>query len=159
MAEPIGSREAAQALAQIRDRREQVIDAATIPAWYWWLIGGLNVLLGVAVESHRPAFVAVGAVVFGVGLLVGTGWIVRRAIRVQIRTNLMGVRGVGLILALVAVTVAAALSVAFSLKGAGVAYPATWGQVAAAVCLVVGGPLLMRALRRIMLEHRAGSGR
>lgn len=159
MAEPIGSREAAQALAQIRDRRGQVIDAAMIPAWYWWLIGGLNVLLGVAVESRRPAFVAVGAVVFAVGLLAGTGWIVRRAIRVQVRTDLIGVRGLGLILGFVAITVAAALAVAFSLKGAGAAYPATWGQLAAAGCLVTGGPLLMRALRRIMLDHRAGSGR
>jgi hypothetical protein len=157
MAEQIESVEAAQALAQIRDRRGQVIDAAMIPAWYWWLIGGLNVLLGVAVESRRPAFVAVGAVVFAVGLLVGTGWIVRRAIQVQVRTDLVGVRGLGLILGFVAVTVAAALSVAFGLKGAGVAYPASWGELAAAVCLVVGGPLLMRALRRIMIDH--GSGR
>lgn len=159
MAEQIESAEAAQALAQIRDRREQVIDAALIPTWYWWLVGGLNVLLGVAVESHRPAFVAVGAVVFAVGLFAGTGWIVRRAIRVKVRTDLLGVRGVGLILGFVAVTVAAALSVAFSLEGAGVAYPATWGELAAAVCLVVGGPRLMRALRRIMLDHGTESGR
>jgi hypothetical protein len=159
MTEQIGSTEAAQALARIRDRQEQVIDTAMIPTWYWWLVGGLNVLLGVAVESHRPAFVAVAAVVFGLGLLAGTGWVVRRAIRVKVRTDLVGVRGLGLILGFVAVTVAAALSVAFSLKGAGVAYPATWGQLAAAVCLVVGGPLLMRALRRIMLDHGTESGR
>jgi hypothetical protein len=149
----IGSTEAAQALAQIRDRREQVIAAATIPAWYWWLIGGSNVLLGAAVESHWPAFIAVASVVFGVGLLAGTARIVRRAIRVKVRTDLIGVRGLGLIFGFVAVTVAAALAVAFGLEDAGVAYPATWGELAAAACLVVGGPLLMRALRRIMLEH------
>jgi hypothetical protein len=159
MVDHIGSSEAARALAQIRDRREQVIDAAMIPAWYWWLIGGLNVLLGVAVESRRPAFVAVGAVAFAVGLIAGTGWIVRRAIRVQVRADLMGIRGLGLIFGFVAVTVAVALAVAFSLKGAGVAYPATWGELSAAVCLVVGGPLLMRALRRIMLDPATESRR
>lgn len=159
MAEQIESTEAAQALAQIRDRREQVIDAAMIPNWYWWLIGGLNVVLGAAVESHRPPFVAVGSVVFAVGLVAGTAQIVRRALHVNVRTDLLGVRGAGLILGFVAVTVAAALAVAFSLKGAGVAYPATWGEAAAAVCLVVGGPMLMRALRRIMLNHGTESGR
>ena len=54
---------------------------------------------------------------------------------------------------------AAALAVAFSLEAAGTAYPATWGEVTAAVCLVVGGPLLMRALRRIMLDNAAESDR
>jgi len=159
MAEKIESTEAAQALAQIRDRRQQVIDATMIPAWYWGLVGGLNVLLTVAVESRRPTFVAVGAVVFAVGLLAGTGWVVRRAIRVKVRTDLLGVRALKLILGFVAVTVAAALSVAFSLQEAGVAYPATWGELAAAVCLVIGGPLLMRALRRTMLDHGTESGR
>jgi hypothetical protein len=159
MAERIESTEAAQALAQIRDRREQVIDAAMVPMWYWWLVGGSNVLLGAAVESHRPAFVAVAAVVFAVGLLAGTVRIVRRAIRVKVRTDLVGARGLALILGFVAVTVAAALSVAFSLKGAGVAYPATSGELAAAICLVVGGPLLMRALRRIMLDRGTEPGR
>lgn len=96
---------------------------------------------------------------FAVGLVGGTAWVVRQAIRVKVRTDLVGVRGLGLILGFVAVTVTAALSVAFSLKGAGAAYPATWGQLAAAVCLVVGGPLLMRALRRIMVDRGAESGR
>jgi hypothetical protein len=157
MAELIPSTEAAQALEQIRDRRAQVIDASMIPMWYWWLIGGLNVVLAAAVESRR--FVAVAAVVFGVGVLAGTGEVVRRAIRVKVRTELLGVRGVGLILGFVLVTVAAALAVAFSLEAAGTAYPATWGEVTAAVCLVVGGPLLMRALRRIMLDNAAESHR
>ena len=159
MAEQVESSQAAQALAQIRNRREQVIDTATIPAWYWWLVGGSNVLLGAAVESHRPAFVAAGSVVFAVGLLAGTAWVVRRAIRVKVRTDLLGVRGLGLILGFVAVTVAVALSVSFSLEGAGVAYPATWGELAGAVCLVVGGPLLMRALRQVMVDHATESGR
>lgn len=30
--------EASAALAQIRDRQEQVIRAALIPIWYWWAI-------------------------------------------------------------------------------------------------------------------------
>jgi len=159
MAELIPSTEAAQALAQIHDRRAQVIDASMIPTWYWWLIGCLNVALSAAIESHRPGWVTAAAIVFAVGVLAGTGEVVRRAIRVKVRTELLGVRGAGLIAGFVLVTVAAALAVAFGLEAAGVAYPATWGEATAAVCLVVGGPLLMRALRRIMLDNTAESDR
>lgn len=159
MAEQIESTEAAQALAQIRDRSGQVIAASLIPTWYWWLVGGLNVLLAAAAESKRSAYIAVAAVVFALGLLAGTGEVVRRAIRVKVRTELLGVRGAGLIVVFVLVTVAAGLATAFGLQAADVAYAATWGEAAAAVCLVVGGPMLMRALRRIMLENATESDR
>jgi hypothetical protein len=159
MAEQIHPDEAARALAQIRDRQEQVIDTNTIPVWYWWLLGALIVLLAAAVESQNPATIGIGVAVFVLGLLAGTGWIVRHALRVQVRNELLGARGIALILGFVAVTVLVSLAVAWRLQVAGVSHPATWGNAAGAVLLVAGGPLLTRVLRRIMLGRRAGGAR
>ena len=44
-------------------------------------------------------------------------------------------------------------------QAAGVRYPATAGILLAGVFMVVGGPLLMRYLRRLMLENRAGGSK
>ncbi|MEU7824444.1 hypothetical protein [Catellatospora sp. NPDC049133] len=154
MAEQLRPDEAAQALARIREQQEQVIDALSIPDWYWWLLGGLTVGLAAAVESADPTVIAVGTAVFVVGLLVGTGWVVRAGLRVKVRNALLGARGIGLILGFVALTVAVSLGLAFSLQSGGVNRPATWGTLASAGLLAVGGPLLTRALRRTMLDRR-----
>ena len=82
---------------------------------------------------------------------------VRRALQVQVRGGLLGARGILLILGFVAVVVGASLAVAFSLQAAGVPGPALAGNAFGAACLVVGGPLLMGALRRIMLANRTGT--
>lgn len=159
MTEEIRPDEAAQALAQIRDRQEQVIDVAMIPTWYWWLIGGLIVLMGASVESGNGVVIGVGTGIFVLGLVSGTLWVVRRGLQVQVRNDLLGARGVGLILGFVALTVAVSLGVAFTLRAADVAYAATWGNATAAVMLVLGGPQLNRALRKIMLDRRTGGAR
>ncbi|GAB4061350.1 hypothetical protein [Catellatospora paridis] len=159
MAEQIRPDEAAQALARIREQQEQVIDALSIPDWYWWLLGGLTLALTAAVESADPVALGAGVAVFVVGLLTGTGWVVRGSLHVKLSNALLGARGIGLILGFVALTVAISLGLAFSLQAAGVGYPATWGTLASAVLLVAGGPLLTRALRRGMLDRRARGSR
>ena len=93
--------------------------------------------------------------VFVLGMLAGTGWVVRGSLRAKVRNALLGARGIGLILGFVALTVAVSLGLAFGLQAAPVGHPATWGTLASAVMLVVGGPLLTRALRRTMLDRRA----
>ncbi|WP_155375714.1 hypothetical protein [Catellatospora vulcania] len=154
MTEQLRPDEAAQALARIREQQEQVIDALSIPDWYWWLLGGLILALTAAVESGNPTTIGVGVTVFVLGMLAGTGWVVRGSLRVKVRNALLGARGIGLILGFVALTVAVSLGLAFSLQAAQIGYPATWGTLVSAVMLVVGGPLLTRALRRTMLDRR-----
>jgi hypothetical protein len=159
MGEDVRPDEAARALAQIRDNQERVINVAAIPAWYWWLVGGLMVVLAAAVESGRPVTIATGVIVFVLGILIGTGWVVRGALQVQPRNDLLGTRGVLMILGFVALVVGVTLAVAFSLDAAGVSRPATLANLLGAVLLIVGGPTLTRALRRIMLDNRAGASR
>jgi hypothetical protein len=159
MSEKAHPDEAARALAQIRDRQEQVINVTVVPAWYWWLVGGLIVALPAAIESREPVTIGIGVTVFVLGILGGTGWVVRGALHVQPRNELLGGRGVMIILGFVALVLGITLAVAFSLEAAGVSHPATLANLLGAVLLIAGGPMLTRALRRIMLDNRAGGTR
>jgi hypothetical protein len=130
-----------------------------VPAWYWWLVGGLIVALSAAVESSEPITIGIGASVFVLGIVSGTGWIVRRALHVRPRNDLLGPRGVMMILGFVALILGVTFAVAFSLRAVGISHPATLASLLGAVVLIAGGPMLTRALRHIMLNNRAGGTR
>src|SRR5436190_20784252 len=115
MNEQVRPDEAAQALDEIRRRQEQVIDTALIPAWYWWAIGGLMVVLAAGVDSKRPAAIGVAVAVFVTGLLLATGRVVVRALRTRVRNELLGPRGVLTILGFEAVVIGISLGIAFAL--------------------------------------------
>lgn len=160
MADGLRPDEAAHALAEIEQRREQVIELAIIPGWYWWAIAGLMVGLSAAIDSRQPLAIGLGTAGFVVGVLAATGWVVARALRrAQPRNNLLGPAGVLAILGFVATVLAVSLPTAFALEAAGADYPSTWGILAGAVVMAIGGPLLMRHLRRTMLANRPGSHR
>src|SRR5215470_13012582 len=90
MSEQMGPGEAAQALDEIQRRQEQVIDLAAIPAWYWWAVGGLMVVLGVGVDIRTPAAIGITVPVFVVGMLAVDGWVFGRAYRrAQLRNGLL----------------------------------------------------------------------
>jgi len=152
--------DAARALAEIRRRQQQVIDQATVPGWYWWAVGALMVALAVGVDIRTPAAVGAAVPVFVVGLLSATGAAVRGQFRqARLRNGLLDGRGVAAILGFVALVVGGTLGIAFALRAAGIHYPATLACLAGGIAMGLGGPVLMRALRRIMLGNRAGSSR
>ncbi len=152
--------DAAHALAEIEQRREQVIELAMIPWWYWWAIAGLQLGLAVAVDSRQPLAIGLGAGGFVLGVLAATDWLVARYLRrAQPRNDLLGPAGALAILGFVAVILAVSLPTAFALEANGIAHPAIWGVLLSGVVMVAGGPLLMRLLRRIMLANRPGSSR
>jgi hypothetical protein len=160
VSEQMSRGEAAQALDEIQRRQQQVIDLATIPAWYWWAIGGLMVVLGVGVDIRTPAAIGITVPVFVVGLLAVNGWVIGRAYRhAQLRNGLADGRGVLAILGFVAVIVGGTIGLAFALRGSGVHYPATWACLAGGLVMGLGGPALNRWLRRVMLGNRAGGAR
>jgi hypothetical protein len=160
MNEQLRPDEAARALGEIGQRQEQVIELATIPDWFWRTIAVLMVVLAVAVDSHRPVFVAVGTVVFVVGVLLATGRVaIAGQRRARVRNDLLGPAAVLAILGFVAVVLAVSLPTAFLLKANGSGHPATFGVLAGAVVMALGGPVLGRYLRRTMMAHRAGEPR
>jgi hypothetical protein len=160
MSDEVSPAEAAQALADIQLRQQQVIDLATIPAWYWWAVGALMVVLAVGVDSHSPVVLGLTIPVFVIGMLAATGWVVGRAFRhAQIRNGLIDGRGVVAILGFVALIVAGTIGFAFGLRAAGSGHPATLACVAGGLVMGLGGPVLMRRLRAIMLSNRTGATR
>ena len=151
---------AAQALADIQKHQQQVIDRATVPTWYWWAVGALMVVLAVGVDNRTPIALGVTVSVFVAGLLLATGLAVRSQFRdARLRNGLLDGRGVVAILGFVALIVGCTLGLAFGLRAAGVSYPATLACAAGGLGMGLGGPVLMRTLRRIMLGNRAGSAR
>lgn len=152
--------EAARALTEIGERQEQVINLRVIPVWYWWAVAALMLVLAVPIDSGDHLAVAIGTSVFALGILATSGWVVLGTLRrAQPRGDLLGPVGALAILGFVAVVPAVSLPAAFALRAAGLRYPATGGVLAGAVLMVVGGPLLMRLLHRVMLANRAGSRR
>jgi hypothetical protein len=152
--------EAARALAEIGHQQEQVIKLTAIPTWFWWATGVLMVGFSAAVESKRPVAIAIGAVVFALGI---TGAVLYVSIgtyrRAQVRNNLLGAGGALAIGGFVAVTVGVSLAIAFGVQATGFDYPGTLGSAVGAALLVIGGPLLVRHLHGVMLANRAGSQR
>jgi hypothetical protein len=113
-----------------------------------------------AVDTNRPAAIGTTVAVFVLGVLAATGWALAGTLRhAQLRDGLVDRRGVAAILGFVGLTVGITLGLAFTLQATGVSYPATLAAVVGGLGMGIGGPILMRRLRRIMLANRAGSPR
>ena len=140
------------ALAEVRARREQVVVANLVPSWFWPAIGGLILMFVAAVESDVRWLTAVGSIAYVLGLATVILLVVRQG-KVQVRTDLLGVRGGLTIAGFTLALVAAGLGVGFALEALGVPWPATIACVPVAAGLVVGGPRLTAHLRRLMLSR------
>jgi hypothetical protein len=152
--------EAAQALADIQLRQQQVIDLATIPAWYWWTVGALMVVLAAGADSRAPVVIGLTVSAFVAGVLAATGWVAGRAFRhAQLRNGLLDERAVLAILGFVAVIAGGTIGLAFGLRAAGIGHPATLACLAGGLVLGLCGPVLMRRLRAVMLGNRTGASR
>ena len=152
--------QAGQALADVRRRQQQVIDLANIPNWYWWVVGALMVVLAAGVDTQRELITGAAVSVFVIGIVATTLYVtVRPSRRAHLRNGILDVRGVLAIVSFVAVVIAVTLGVAFPLQAAGVSTPALVGCLAGGLVMGMGGPRLMRYLRKVMLDNRAGSAR
>lgn len=150
--------EAAQALSEVHRRREQVVTGTLVPDWYWTALGAAMLVFIAAVDSGRGWAVGIGTLVFVASLAALVGYVASRQ-RVQVRNELIGLRG-GLAIGGFAVTlVAITLGLSFGLAAAGLPYAATAGGVVTAVGMAVGGPRLMRYLRTLMTSRPIGGRR
>jgi hypothetical protein len=150
--------QAADALRVVADKQSRVIDIATVPVWYWSVVGALMVVLAVGVDIRTRAAIGIAVSIFVLGLLGTTARVVSGFVRTaRLHPDLLGPRGVLVILAFIAAIDVPTIGVGLGLKAAHVHYPATIACAVAGTALAIGGPLLMRYLRRAMLAGRVGS--
>jgi hypothetical protein len=152
MTENLRRDDAALALDEIRARQRQVVESALIPNWYWSAVGALAIVFSIGIESRRPVLIGICTTIFVIGLNM-TVWIVVRLSRAQVRPGYLGWPGALLIAGFVVVLVAVALAAGFGLAALGFRWPATAGNTVAAVGIALGGPWLMRRLRRVMARR------
>jgi hypothetical protein len=150
--------DAGTALTEVRRREHQVIRAAMIPTWFWSAIAVASVGLGAVVDGRNAAVIGVAAVVYSIGVTVLSLWVALGGVRrVKVHEGLLGPEGAGLIVGFVGIVVVGTIALAFALRAMGVAQAATISTLACGAALVVGGPVLMRRLRLVMLRHGAAT--
>jgi hypothetical protein len=154
----IPTTEAARALAEVHARRDQVVRGTLVPDWFWPAVGALMVAFIAAVESGRTSAVAVGTVVYVIGLATVIGRVATRQ-RAQVRNALLGARGGLAIATLVVLLVGLGLGVGLGLDALGAPYPATIAGAVTAVAMTLTGPLLMRHLHTVMTSRPVAGGR
>lgn len=154
--------DAARALSEIDQRREQVIRRKVIPAWSWWANAVLIIAFVAAVESGSGVLVWIGLALFMAGSLVINVPVSRAARAAAPRRGLAGPgaarRTLVGVASLVAVLLGVALAAAFGLNAAGVPYPGTMAAAVTAVLFAVGGQMLVR-WEADMLVRRSRSPR
>jgi hypothetical protein len=147
--------EAAAELAEIQRRQEQVIKAALVPVWYWWVIAAAILAIGAARDSGD---LVVQAIVIPLAVLVMavlTGAMipeVRRRVKVYSAPQTDG-RLAAAIFGMIVLVDAMIVGTAASLAANHVRYPATIGCAAGAAVLVIVGPPVNAFSRRLMLSQ------
>jgi len=149
--EHIAQNEAREALEAIERAHRGVTAEVGLPRWYWWLLAAGWVVLGVVGELSPAWFATVATVAFGAlhtsvasRLLSGR----RRTGGVQISIETAGRRlpfvVIGMLVALVALTVATALA----LDADGAEHASVYAGIFGAAVVGFGGPEILRVLRR-----------
>jgi len=154
----IPAADAARALDEVRAVRDRVITTDLIPDWYWPVLGGLILMFVASIESGRVWITIPGSILFAAGMGAVVGILVQRR-RVQLRADLLGVRGALAITAFTVGLVAIGLGVALALRQTGFDWPGTVAVAVVAVVMTATGPLLVRHLQRVMLARPVGNDR
>ena len=152
MPEHIASEEAYLALAEVARARAQVAAEIGLPRAYWWGMAAGWVALGVIGDVAPAWVVTVATVAFGVGhstiasrLLDGRRRTRQVRVRADVASRRLPVVVVGMLVALVAVTV----GISLLLDGDGAVHAQIWAAGMIALTIGFGGPEILAFLRRV----------
>ncbi|MQY10166.1 hypothetical protein SRB5_02730 [Streptomyces sp. RB5] len=151
MSDDIAPEQARSALDAVEGARRAVGEEVGLPRGYWWAMAAGWLVLGVLGDVGPVWLASVATLAFGAGhsvfatrLLSGR----RRTGGLRVSADVAGRRTplivIGMLLALVALTIAAALG----LDADGTGHPSVWAAVMAALVIGFGGPEILRVLRR-----------
>ncbi|MBL3668941.1 hypothetical protein JL475_23690 [Streptomyces sp. M2CJ-2] len=147
----IAPEQARTALDAADRARRQVAEEVGLPRGYWWTMAADWILLGVLSSVAPPWLAGTATVGFGMGHAVLASRLLdgrRRTDRLQVSAAVAGRRVplvvVGMLLGLIGVTVLAALA----LDADGADHAGLWAAVLVAVVVGLGGPEILRVLRR-----------
>lgn len=151
--EYIAPEHARDALDAVADARARVAAEVGLPRWYWWVMAGAWVALGILGEAGPMWVVNVATLTFGIAhSIVASRWLGgrRRTARLQVSADVAGRRTpiavVGMLLALVAMTVVAGLA----LHSDGARHAGIWSALLVAAIVGFGGPEILAVLRRAL---------
>jgi hypothetical protein len=158
--------DAARALSEIGRRREQVIQRTAVPRWYWPATAVLMIALAADMESGRGTLHLTGDALISAGVLAINGLMLFRKARqargATLHPALIARGTVARMLAgeaaHLAVVAGVGLATWFSLKAAGVPYPATIATAVAMAVYVVGGPAVARYNTALLVRRSGGGG-
>jgi hypothetical protein len=143
--------QAAEALAEVRGRQLAVIDAYHVPVWYFPAMAALLVGSTAAIETGAAV---IGFLAYSLGL---TALVVTLHSRLRVLpAGLIGPRTWLQIVVFLAVAIGLTLAFWYLLSSRGLPYPRTLSSLSMAFSLVIGGPLLVRRLRRDLAGRTRG---
>jgi hypothetical protein len=153
--------DAARALSEISQRREQVIRRTATPRWYWWATAVLVIAFSADADhsQRRGALFWAGVALLAAGMLAVNGLQLSREFRTRLRPDLVAPGSVPRLLAgeaaLAAAVTGVFLGTELGLDATRVPYPATIAGAAGMAVFVAGGQMLMR-YRTALLVRRPG---
>ena len=151
MSSPISETEARLALSSIERRRQQVLVEIGVPIWYWLVVAGSWVVLGVLADYGPAWATTVGTLLFGAAHSAFAPRVIsgrRGSPQLSIKPDLVSRRIPVVVLGFLVVMTAATVGWALLFNADGARHPATLASVVVAVMVLVGGPGLMAWVRR-----------
>jgi hypothetical protein len=128
-----------------------VVEQIDVPQWYWWGLALGWIALGVIADLDHPWLTSVATFAFGAihasvapRVISGRHASKNLSVRASVAPPHLARLVIGFLLALGALTVALALLA----RADGAEHPTTIASVVVAVILVLGGPLMLSAMRK-----------
>jgi hypothetical protein len=148
---PISDTEARLALDSIERRRHQILAEIDVPFWYWLVLAGGWVGLGVLADYGPGWATIVGTVLFGAAHAAFAPRIItgrRGSSQLSIHGDLVSRRIPLLVIGFLLVLIVATVGLGLLLHADGARHPATLAGVVVAMVVLSGGPALMASVRR-----------
>jgi hypothetical protein len=148
---PISDTEARLALDSIERRRHQILAEIDVPFWYWLVLAGGWVGLGVLADYGPGWATIVGTVLFGAVHAAFAPRIItgrRGSSQLSIHRDLVSRRIPLLVIGFLLVLIVATVGLGLLFHADGARHPATLAGVVVAMVVLSGGPALMASVRR-----------